>query len=680
VRTKNDGGSSSGCLLASGTFFSYAFRVKTPILRFCHFLFKASFFRTSILALVLLAAGSSSALYAGRPQKANDAAPAVTKVEPPNWWVGLTAEVMVLLSGRDLEATHVSCNLPTLRVSRTQATAGGNYLFVWLKIGADTKSGTAVCRITAPKGTTSFELPLAARTPTLGKFQGLSQDDVLYLIVPDRFANGDPTNDEPAEARGSHDRSKPRAYHGGDLLGVKNHLQYLKGLGVTTLWLTPIVKNGAAQDYHGYGAVDLYAVDPHLGTVKDYQDLVAAAHQQHMKIFFDAVPNHVGPRHPWVSNPPLPDWFHGTLQHHIDSFSPLKGTFYGKPSGQPAANDPFESLIDPHAPAWMKRNLTEGWFSGVLPDMNTENPMVAQYLLQNSIWWAEISGLDGYRVDTFPYVGRKFWAEWHAGLRRIYPYLTTIGEVFHPDPSVTSFFGGGVRRYDGIDSGLSTVFDFPLFFALRDVLLRNAPVGRIADVLRHDALYLHPEVLVPFFANHDVPRFASAEGSSSAKQKLAFGLTLTLRGIPEIYYGDEIGMPGGGDPDNRRDFPGGWIGDTNDAFTQAGRTREQQEIFSYVQALLGLRREHAALRGGRLWHLASDESSYVFVRESEEEQLVVAFNNSGQTKDLRIPLKDTPAQKATECALLFGEAKAELAGNEIHITMPAQSLSILALN
>jgi glycosidase len=667
-------------LLASGTFFSYAFRVKTPILRFCHFLFKASFFRTSILALVLLAAGSSSALYAGRPQKANDAAPAVTKVEPPNWWVGLTAEVMVLLSGRDLEATHVSCNLPTLRVSRTQATAGGNYLFVWLKIGADTKSGTAVCRITAPKGTTSFELPLAARTPTLGKFQGLSQDDVLYLIVPDRFANGDPTNDEPAEARGSHDRSKPRAYHGGDLLGVKNHLQYLKGLGVTTLWLTPIVKNGAAQDYHGYGAVDLYAVDPHLGTVKDYQDLVAAAHQQHMKIFFDAVPNHVGPRHPWVSNPPLPDWFHGTLQHHIDSFSPLKGTFYGKPSGQPAANDPFESLIDPHAPAWMKRNLTEGWFSGVLPDMNTENPMVAQYLLQNSIWWAEISGLDGYRVDTFPYVGRKFWAEWHAGLRRIYPYLTTIGEVFHPDPSVTSFFGGGVRRYDGIDSGLSTVFDFPLFFALRDVLLRNAPVGRIADVLRHDALYLHPEVLVPFFANHDVPRFASAEGSSSAKQKLAFGLTLTLRGIPEIYYGDEIGMPGGGDPDNRRDFPGGWIGDTNDAFTQAGRTREQQEIFSYVQALLGLRREHAALRGGRLWHLASDESSYVFVRESEEEQLVVAFNNSGQTKDLRIPLKDTPAQKATECALLFGEAKAELAGNEIHITMPAQSLSILALN
>jgi len=594
--------------------------------------------------------------------------------------VGLTPEVMLLLSGHDLDATHVACNLPALHVSRTQSTAGGKYLFIWLKIAVGAQSGTAVCRITAPKGMTSFELPLSARAPTLGKFQGLSQDDVMYLIMPDRFANGDPTNDEPGEALGSHDRSKPRAYHGGDLRGIQNHLPYLKDLGVTTLWLTPVVKNGAAQDYHGYGAVDLYAVDPHLGALKDYQELVAAAHKQGMKILFDAVPNHVGPKHPWAVNPPLPDWFHGTLQHHIDSFSPLKGSFYGKAGGQAMGNDPFEALIDPHASMHMKRNLTEGWFFGILPDMNTENPTVEQYLLQNSIWWAEISGLDGYRIDTFPYVGRKFWANWHSGLRRLYPYLTTIGEVFHPDPSVTSFFAGGVRRYDGIDSGLSTVFDFPTFFTLRDVLLRSAPTGRIADVLWHDALYAHPEMLVPFFANHDVPRFASAEGSTPAKLKLAFGLTLTLRGIPEIYYGDEIGMPGGGDPDNRRDFPGGWIGDANDAFTQAGRTRDQQEIFSYVQALLRLRREHAALRSGQLWHLASDESSYVFVRESEEERVVVAFNNADQQRELRIPLADTPVQRAAAIELLLGEARAELAKGEIRIAMPAQSLTIFSLN
>lgn len=633
-----------------------------------------------LAAAAVALACCASAIEARPQQKANDSEPFVSKVEPPSWWVGLTPELMLLLSGRELDATHVRCNLPTLLISRTQSTAGGHYLFVWLKIGAGTKSGTAVCRISTPKGNTSFELPLAARTPTLGRFQGLSRDDVMYLIMPDRFANGDPTNDAPAEAPGSHDRSKPRAYHGGDLAGIKSHLPYLKDLGVTTLWLTPIVKNGTTQDYPGYGAADLYAVDPHLGTLQDYQGLVAAAHKQGLKIFFDAVPNHVGPKHPWAADPPLPDWFHGTLQHHTDSFAPFKGTFYGKTGGGPFANDPFEALIDPHAPARMKKNLTEGWLFGMLPDMNTENPVVGQYLLQNCIWWAEISGLDGYRLDAFPYVGRKFWADWHAGLRRIYPRLTTIGEVFHPDPSVVSFFAGGVRRYDEIDSGLSTLFDFPMFFALREVLLGNAPVGRIADVLRHDSLYPHPDVLVPFFANHDVPRFASAEGSSPAKLKLAFGLTLTLRGIPEIYYGDEIGMPGGADPDNRRDSPGGWPGDRNDAFTQAGRTREQQEIFSYVQSLLKLRREHAALRGGELWHLASDESSYVFLRESEEERLVVAFNNSSQPRELGIPLDGTPAQKSAGVTVLFGTGSAAMSKRGIRVTMPAQSLSIFALD
>ena len=189
----------------------------------------------------------------------------MTKVEPPNWWAGLTPDVMLLLSGKNLGATHVSCNLQEVSVSRTQATGGGNYLFVWLKLGAGLKSGTAVCRITTPRGQTSFELPIAARKQILGRNQGISLDDVIYLIMPDRFADGDPTNDEPSEFPGSSDRSKSRAWHGGDLRGVEQHLGYLKDLGVTTVWLTPIVKNGATQDYHGYGAVDLYAVDPHLG-------------------------------------------------------------------------------------------------------------------------------------------------------------------------------------------------------------------------------------------------------------------------------------------------------------------------------------------------------------------------------------------------------------------------------
>jgi glycosidase len=251
--------------------------------------------------------------------------------------------------------------------------------------------------------------------------------------------------------------------------------------------------------------------------------------------------------------------------------------------------------------------------------------------------------------------------------------------VFHPDPSVTSFFEGGQRRSDGIDSGLTTLFDFPMYFALRDVLLHDAPAGRIADVLRHDSLYPRPNLLVPFFANHDVTRFAAEKSSSPTKVRLAFGLTLTLRGIPEIYYGDEIAMPGGGDPDNRRDFPGGWKEDPRNAFTAEGRTPEQQAIFAYVQKLLRLRQEHPALQSGALWHLSSDAWSYVFFRESEEERIVVAFNKSDQPRELRVPLNDTPAKGIASATPLFGAASVNFRQNELVLTLPAESLSIFSV-
>lgn len=632
-----------------------------------------------LLFVAILIGSTAGTLLAQDEQAPQKDAPVVTKIEPPSWWINLTPELMLLLSGRNLEATRVACNLPSVLVERTQATAGGDYLFVWLKIGAETKSGTAVCRVKTPTGITSFELPLAGRAMSAGKFQGLSQEDVIYLIVPDRFANGDPTNDEPAEARGTHDRSNARAYHGGDLQGIREHLPYFKELGVTALSLTPIMKDGAAQDYQGYGAVDLYAVDPHLGTVQEYQELVAEAHKQGIKIFFDLLLNHVGPKHPWVAEPPLPDWFHGTQQRHLNTSVGLKGEFWGENEKQSAGHDAFEALMDPHAPPGLSRNLTDGWLFGTLPDLNTENPIVAEYLLQQSIWWAETSGLDGYQLDTFPYVPRKFWAVWHTRLHSIYPQLTTIGEVSHPDPIVTSFFAGGQRRFDGVDSGLNALFDSPLFFVLRDVLLKGAPAGRIADVLRHDSLYVHPDNLVTICGNHDVPRFASAEGSSISKQKLALGLTLSLRGIPAIYYGDEIGMPGG-DPNNGRDFPGGWPGDAKNAFTSEGRTTEQQEIFSYVQTLLRLRHEHPALQAGRLWHLSSDDASYVFLREAEEERVIIAFNNSMDARALKILLRDTPAKDAAGFSQVFGQAQADVKGGEVHISMPAQSISIFVLD
>jgi glycosidase len=622
----------------------------------------------------------------------------VSKVEPPNWWIGLTPELQLLIYGHNLEATHVSCNMSTLHVSRTEATADGDYLFVWLKIAPEARSGTAVCRIKTATGETSFELPLASRGPTLGKFQGLAPQDAMYLIMPDRFANGDPSNDEPATSEWSDrkssdrgpgdgnsasstktlDRTAARAYHGGDLRGIREHLGYLKDLGVTTLWLTPIVKNGAPQDYHGYGATDLYAVEPHLGTLEDYRELVAAAHQQKIKIFFDIVPNHVGPLNPWVKNPPLPDWFHGTLEEHLNSVTGPEASFYGQPTKE-RSHDLFETLTDPHAPAALSRNLTDGWFFGLLPDMNTENPVVAQYLLQNAIWWTESSGLDGLRVDTFPYVPKRFWAGWNSGLHAIYPYLTTIGEVFHPNPEVESFFVGGQRRWDGIDSGLTTAFDFPMCFALRDILQHDASAGKIADILRQDGLYPHAENLVVFFQNHDQARFSSSEYQSLAKLKLAYGLVLTLRGIPELYYGDEIGLPGGGDPDNRRDFPGGWIGDAQNAFTSSGRTARQQEMFSYVQRLLGLRREHVALQTGRLWHVYADQAAYVFLRETEEEHVLVAFNNDAAARTVRVNVKNTPLEGLPAAVPLFGDGGAEIVNHELRLTLPSESIMVFKM-
>jgi neopullulanase len=652
---------------------------------------------TALLALVWVALFATGAVRGGQGQNSAKAekAPVVTKVEPPNWWVGLTPEVMVLVSGRGLDANKVECNLSSVIVERTQASAGGNYLFVWLKFGADLKSGTLVCRVTnADGGVASFELPISARTETIHRFQGITHDDVIYLIMPDRFANGDPTNDEPQGAPGSHDRSKARAYHGGDLRGIREHLDYLKSLGVTTLWLTPVVKNGATEDYHGYGAVDLYAVDPHLGTLRDYQELINAAHTQKMKVLFDIVPNHVGPKHPWAANPPMADWFHGTVAHHINSSMPVDpasgiaaaAAFYGESREQAFGHDPFEVMADPHAPPSLWRYLTDGWFFGVLPDLNTENPIVATYLQQNAIWWAEASGLDGFRIDTFPYVPRIFWSRWHATLKKIYPRLTTIGEVYHPDPSVTSFFAGGERRFDGVDSGLTTVFDYPMYFALRDVLAGKAPAAKLADVLRHDSLYVRPDELVTFFGNHDTTRFAGAEGPAGsgsgdlAKLKLAFGLNLTLRGIPQLYYGDEIGMAGGGDPDNRHDFPGGWREDPKNAFTEGGRTAEQQEIFSFVQNLLRVRREHPALSEGRQWDLLSDDSGFVFLRESDEEKILVAFNLSKSARELHVAVGETPAAGAAGSQKLLGDGRVEVGGREIVVRAPAQSISVFLLN
>lgn len=600
-------------------------------------------------------------------------APVVDKVEPPNWWIGLP-DPMVMITGEHLEGAHVSTRSPGIHIVRTRDGLGGRYEFVWIEIGNTALPGKISLDLSTEAGRSEVDLPLERRNPAGetrsegGGFNGFGPDDVIYLIMPDRFDDGDPSNNFPGS--GAFDRSAPRAYHGGDLRGIQQRLPYLKDLGVTTIWITPIYQNDdrTGRDYHGYGAIDLYSVEKHLGTRADYCALVKAAHEQGIKVLLDIVPNHVGPGNPWVDNPPTDRWFHGTRENHL------------------ATGASFVAETDPHAPPLEWRNIVEGWFAGILPDMGTDDPIAAQYLRQNALWWAETGALDGFRIDTFPYVDRPFWRDFHADLHRSYPRFRTVGEVFNPDPAVTAFFVGG-KVADGIDTGLDTVFDFPLESTLRKVILQDAPASQIEDVLRHDWMFPHPENLVTFFGNHDTKRFMSEPGATTKKLKLAFSLLLTMRGIPEIYYGDEIGMSGGDDPDNRRDFPGGFPGDKRNAFTSQGRTPEEQSVFRHVRDLLRLRQEHPALRGGELIHIFADDQVFAFVRQhavapnEPAEQLLVVMNNADQQKNIELNLRDTPIAKARSATTLMGTGNAELLdGPGIKVPVASRSVSIYQMN
>jgi glycosidase len=591
------------------------------------------------------------------PAVAGAQAPLVHKIEPPNWWLNFTPELTLLLTGENVSSAQVESQTRNLDVVGAEASANGHYLFIRLKLNAALEAGTAHLRLRTPSGAAEVELPLYARTDANGHFEGISRDDVIYLIMPDRFADGDPSNDQPPASTGVYDRSKPMAYHGGDLRGVREHLHYLHDLGVNTIWMTPVWKN-TDSDYHGYHVVDFYALDDHLGTMAEYQSLVAEAHKLGMKVLIDYVANHTGPRHRWANDPPTPTWLHGTPAHHLD----------------PAYS--FNGLVDPHASPREYRATVEGWFASKLPDLNPDDPQLGLYLAQNAMWWVEIAGLDGFRLDTFPYSTRQFWCEWQERLHAVYPHINSIGEVADVDSTITSFFEGGRKQFDGVDSKLLTLFDFPMEYAIRDVVIKGEPVKKIIDVLQHDELYPHPEWLVTFIGNHDNGRFVSEQGSDPAKLKAAFSLLLTMRGIPQIYSGDEIAMPGGGDPDNRRDFPGGFPGDAHNAFTAAGRTPEQRDVFSYVQSLLALRQKHPALRTGRQWHIGWDDSYYAFLRELPQEKLLVVYNNALTARELKIPLADTPLENARDLQPLFGKVAASISNGDLNVKLSPQSIAV----
>jgi glycosidase len=605
----------------------------------------------------------------------------MTKVDPPNWWAQMP-KPMLLVRGTDLKGATFAVSDASLQVEKVVASENGHWAQVWLS-RSPVKAETVTLR--ARNGAEKAEMPyrFEQRKAATEGFAGFSPKDVMYLIMTDRFADGDTTNDGP-EAKSAEDsaaaaaeRAKIRGWHGGDLRGIEKHLDYLQGMGVTAVWTTPVYENHEADSYHGYGATDLYKVDEHYGSMEDLQGLAKALHKRGMKLVLDTVPNHVGPKHPWVEDEPAPDWFHGTKEHHIE------------------AETHYMALIDPHAPERDKMAQLHGWFANVLPDMDTESPAVAQYLRQNAVWWIEETGADALRIDTLTYVDRPFWNAFNGELKELYPRLTEVGEVLTGDALVVSSFQGGVTRA-GVDTKLTTPFDFPTNFALRDVFAKGEPMTKLSDVLAKDELYAQPERLVTLLGNHDMPRFAEGEKNVAA-ERLAFAYVMTTRGTPQLYSGDELGMKGGEDPDNRKDFPGGFAGgaaNTNDAFVAAGRTTEQEAMYSWVAKLGALRKEHVALACGGEQVLASNEDWIVYLRDGVRgeqgvcgagtvpaERWVVAMHREGKTEkdvSLEVKLGQTWAEGCVlDRPVVLGErASAVVEGDVLQLKMAGDDVLI----
>ena len=565
------------------------------------------------------------------------AEPSVSKVEPPSWWTNSTLNpVRLLISGLNLRSATVES--ADLKTSNVKTNENGTYLLVDVQIPKGLQAGPHSLTIRTAEGTTTAPFEVMEPLARDGRFQGFSQDDIIYLIMPDRFANGDPANDDPEISKGLFDKSKPHYYHGGDLKGVRDYLPYLKGLGVTAIWLNPWYDNvnhlnqkekdhgESVTDYHGYGAVDFYGVEEHFGTLEDLRTLVDAAHELGIKVIQDEVANHCGPYHPWVTDMPTPTWFHGTQEKH------------------PNETWQLWPLIDPHSTTALRRQTLDGWFADILPDLNQGDPEVARYLIQNTLWWIGVTGLDAIRMDTLPYVPRTFWHEWMTAIKREYPAVNVVGEVFDADPAVTSFFQGGAETFDGIDSRVDAVFDFPDYFKVRETIARGQPIRDLAGMLGHDALYPNPNLLGTFIDNHDVIRFMNEPGATPDRLKLAFTWLLTTRGVPTIYYGDEIAMRGGADPDNRRDFP-------EAAFAKVGRTEEQQSVFETVEALTHLRSATKALRRGKTVTLCATEQQWVYARILPEQTAVIELNNGDA------PAAVACSAPAPNLSTAFGEGK-----------------------
>lgn len=545
-----------------------------------------------------------------------------TTVYPANWWVNMKLNnIQLLLRGENIGLyNRVSCTYPGITIKNVKTFSNKNYLAVDISIAATAKPGNAVfkCATVDIVKEVSFELKPRRKGNGTAYAKGATSSDLMYLIMPDRFSNGDPSNDR---VPGMRDQTLRRDTvfnrHGGDLKGVQNHLDYLKDLGVTTVWLNPVIENDADdRTEHGYKFSDHYRIDRRLGGNQAYKELITAAHAKGFKIIQDAVYNHVGLDHILFRDQPDSSWFHRWPQFTKTNYKD-------------------QVLFDPYAAVIDKKTMSDGWFEPAMPDWDQNNPFVAGFLIQHAIWTVEEFGIDGWRIDTYAYNDLAFMNRCNKALNDEYPNISIFGETWvHGVPNQSYFCENNYNI--PFKSNLQATTDFQLlFYGIQPALTQpfgwTEGVNKLYTTTAQDFVYKNPMRQVIFLDNHDLPRFYSVLGEDTSKYKMAFSWLLTFRGIPQMYYGNEILMTGMTSPNDgyvRQDFPGGWEGDAANKFTAAGRTAKENSIFGYIRKLANFRKTSSAIKTGKLMQFYPVDGVYVYFRYDEKQTVMCVMNTN----------------------------------------------------
>jgi glycosidase len=543
----------------------------------------------------------------------------INKVEPPNWWVGMKWDtVQLMVYGENLNGINVRSVDDKLKILNFQSSENGSYLFVDVCISDELEPNDHELVFFNDDIEQKIFYPILSREASADKHQGFSNEDVIYLIFADRFCDGNPANNTKSDSLDQFTSADLDGRKGGDIEGIISKLDYLKELGVTSLWITPMLENNMWMSYHGYAATDFYKIDPRFGSNALYKKLNEEAHKRGMKIILDHVSNHIGINHYWVNNLPMLDWFNGTPENFIK-----------------ASHDKM-AFLDVHGDSLIVKMNQQGWFTDYMPDLNQRNLFLKNYLIQNTLWWIEYAGIDGIREDTYPYNDQKYIADWAEAILTEYPNFNIVGEIWQGVPSVVSGYQSNspVRNIE-FDSNLPSVTDFALSDAIRDYLSGAKSIYKVYETIAQDNVYADPENLLVFFDNHDISRAMLVSDGDIDKYKIALNLILFTRGIPVIFYGTEIGIKGGQKHGElRQPFPGGFVGDERNAFVQQGRTEIENDIYNYLNELLRLRDENQVLAKGKLKHIYPFENVYAIIKIYEHEMAMILINSSEEELSL----------------------------------------------